>query len=1085
MKPQEPIPHNYAMAKLNKLFAVSSIVLLMATGAMVAYDYIKGWKRFQLTFLQLQEQKIRADLRAARDSQDRAELTRLDRELRDQERAIAASREDFRRAEQDLESWEGRHYAADQNYRFAKATLDAMRYDAELAAQQKRRGWEGQQRAYQEQSSRVEELKLILEQVTRDRDAALQRMERWRKTIAEIEGQRTERNATIERLRTQLATVEANPAFMLLNAPLLDFISPTLKIDQIILNDLFIDLNYMHAPRVDRCTTCHRAIDRPGFESKAEAARLQAELEQQLDNFVVPAERIEETRLRVEQLARVASARRNLKNPYRTHPYLDMFVGSSSPHPLLDFGCTSCHRGLDRATDFARAGHSPDSPEQQHRWEEEHGWKRQPFLETPMHPKQNLQSSCLKCHSDQVSIPGAPEMTRATAMVEFYGCHSCHKINTWRFTGLRKSGPDLTGIAEKTTPEWAARWIGAPHAFRPTTRMPASFYQRNIVGPTVSPSERERNVRNQNAEIQAIVSYLFNASSRRQWQPGPAGDAARGLQLVSSVGCMGCHIAQDAIKDDKGVIRVAQRDDFPLERLIGFNFVGTGTKTNPQWLYNWLKDPRHYYADAPMPDLRLTDQEAADITALLMTFVKPNFMKQPLPALDRDAVAGLTKSYLINTMSDRDANSRIASMPLNDQLVYLGQRTIEKYGCYSCHTIEGFDDMKPIGTELTTQGSKHIHLFDFGFVHDHVAWDGKEEHVSHTVPSWIYNKLRSPRVWDDSRERSYHEKLKMPNYYLSPAEAEAITAVISGMTKDRVSSRYLASMSPQKRAAEEGRKLVSQHNCRACHVVEGYGRAIASTIADPAFLPPDLTPEGARVQSPWLFNFLKDPTVMSMRPWMNVRMPTFHFSDREASTLVSGFAAEGDVPQFDTARFSEPVGRNVAIGQTVYEMLRCAQCHPASGALSVTDAGSLAPPLDLSRARLQHDWIPDWIRRPNEIIPGTRMPTNFPRNADTGEFTSPLALAINTPAFAQYKSTLMQYHESEEELVATLENVEALSNYLRDYIWTMGPAEMRMARPTLPVEVPRDRPPAQPPTVPAVPSLQTVAPSGAGERPGR
>ena len=1085
MKPQEPIPHNYSIAKLNKIFAMSSIALLIVTGAMVMYDYARGWKRFQLTFLRLQEQKIRADLRAARDAQDRAEIARLDREIKEQERAIAARREEFLQAEGDLESWEGRHYAADQNYRFAKATLDAMRYDAELATQQRRRGWEAQQRAYQEQSRRVEDLKLVLEQVTRDRDAARQRMEGWRKSIAEIEGQRAEKDAAIERLRTQLATVEQNPAFMLLNAPMLDFISPTLKVDQIILNDLFIDLNYMHGPRVDRCTTCHRAIDRPGFESKEEAARLQADLEQQLENFMIPAERIEETRLRIEGLQRIANARRNLKNPYRTHPNLDLFVGSSSPHPLLDFGCTSCHRGLDRATDFARAGHTPSSEEQLHKWEELYNWKHQQFLETPMQPVKHVQASCIKCHSGQISIQGAPEITRASAMIEFYGCHSCHKINTWRFTDLRKPGPDLTGIAEKTTPEWAARWIAYPYAFRPTTRMPASFYQRNMTGPHVDTAERQQNMLKQNAEIQAIVSYLFSVSSRRQWQPGPAGDVGRGVELINSVGCMGCHIAQDAIRDEGGEIRVARRDDFPIERLVGFNLVGTGTKTNPAWLFNWLKDPRHYYPEAPMPDLRLTDQEAADITAALMSFIKPKFMSAPLPPVDQRALAELTKSYLINTMTDRDANARLGSMSTSDQLVYLGQRTIEKYGCYSCHTIEGFDDMKPIGTELTTEGSKHIHLFDFGFVHDHVAWDGTEEHVQHTVPSWIYNKIRSPRVWDDSRERTYHEKLKMPNYYMSPEEAKAITSVVIGMTKDRVAPRYQASMSPERRAAQEAFKLVSQHNCRACHVVEGYGRAIAPLIADPAYLPPDLTPQGSRVQSPWLFNFLKDPTVMTMRPWMDVRMPTFHFSDREASTLVAGFAADGNIPQFDTARFSDPHPRGVAIGQTVYEMLRCAQCHPASGALSVTDASSLAPPLDLARPRLQHDWIPDWIRRPNEIIPGTRMPTNFPRDPNTGEFISPLASAINTPAFAAYKGRLMQHYTSEAELTAELGDVVLLTNYLRDYIWTLGPAEMRMARPSPPLEVPGS-PPARIPPAPAVPALQTSAPSAAqGERPGR
>jgi cytochrome c2 len=1058
MKPQEPIPHNYRMSSLNLIFAASAIGLLLVTGLMVVYDYVKGWKRFQLTFLRLQQEKIEGDLKRARDQQDRAELTKLGEERRQREGELARRREALREAREHLASWEGKHYAADQDYRFAKAELDAMRYEAEVAKQQRRSGWEGLARTYEAQNLKVEELKLRLEEVTRQRDAAVARADRWTASIRDIEERQKDLNDAIERLEKQLATVEENPQFMLLNAPLLDFISPTLKIDQIVLNDLFIDLNYMHAPRVDRCTTCHRAIDRPGFESRQEAARLQEELTAKIDGGQIAADRLADARARIAQLREIAEAPRNLKNPYRTHPYLDLFVGSASPHPLTDFGCTSCHRGLDRATDFARAGHSPSSEEEEHEWVEKYGWKPQPFLETPMHPRQHFNAACVKCHGNQVSVTNAPDLTRAMTMVEFYGCHACHKINNWRFSDLRKPGPDLNGIAEKTNPDWAVRWIGKPHDFRPTTRMPATFYQRNVVGPDIDPSERAEYLRNQNAEIHSIVAFLFNRSSRRNWPAPPAGDPRRGQQILNSVGCLGCHIAQDAVKGEDGKVRLAQRDDFPVERLVGFNLVGTGTKSNPAWLYNWLKNPKHYYAEAPMPDLRLTDQEAADLTAYLMSFRKPRFMQRPVSPPDPAAVAALTKSYLINTMSDRDANARIRSMPLNEQLNYLGERTVEKYGCYSCHAIKGFENTKPIGTELTTEGSKNIHLFDFGFVHEHEAWDGKKEHVHHTVPSWIYNKVRSPRVWDQGRSKTYHEKLKMPNYYLSPKEAEAITSVVVGMTKDRVAEKYLASMGPRHRAVEEMRKAVSQHNCRGCHLVEGYGRAIAQTISDPGYLPPDLTPEGARVQSPWLFNFLKDPTVMTMRPWLSVRMPTFHLDDSEANLLVQGFAADGDVPAFELTRYHQPPAQNVAIGQTVFEMLRCAQCHQTGGGAPVQDAASLAPPLDLSRARLQHDWIPDWIRRPNEIIPGTRMPTNFPRDVETGKFTSPLAAAINTPAFAGYKGRLVQAYGSEELMLKGLEDVEGLTNYIRDYIWTIGPADMRIARPQ-----PVPRMPAAPP----------------------
>src|SRR4029078_2732936 len=87
--------------------------------------------------------------------------------------------------------------------------------------------------------------------------------------------------------------------------------------------------------------------------------RLAQELQTALDrNLILPAKRAE-TEERVASLRRLAGAAREIQNPFRTHPKLDMFVGSASPHPLLEYGCTVCHRGQDRATEFRRAGHTP------------------------------------------------------------------------------------------------------------------------------------------------------------------------------------------------------------------------------------------------------------------------------------------------------------------------------------------------------------------------------------------------------------------------------------------------------------------------------------------------------------------------------------------------------------------------------------------------------------------------------------------------------------------------------------------------------------------------------------------------------
>src|SRR5437763_4762996 len=1077
MKPQEPIPHNYSIRSLNWIFALSSIGLLMTTGIMVGYDYIRGWKWFQREFMRMQQERIEGDLRAAGQAENKKQLADLDAQMRASDVEIARHRQQYLIAQKDLDSEEGKHYAADQDYRFAKANLDAQRYVAELSVVQKRDDAAAQQADYKRKSDHVQRLLLHLQDATRDRDAAKARVDQWLKKIKDTEDKKKELNASIDLYNKQLQTVDMKPGSTdwLLNLPMLDFVNPTLKIDQVVLPDLFVDVNYMHVPRVDRCMTCHRAIDTPGFESKKEAARLEKELQAKLDSFQIPQEKRKDTEDRIAQLKRIQDAPYDTLNPWRTHPKLDTCAGSASPRPLLEFGCTACHEGQDRATEFGRAGHVPPNVTMERRWsaavvrllpapwdyDQRHWqWEENPFLETPMYPRQDYEAACLKCHAGQVTVDQGERITKAMSTVEIYGCYACHKINNWRFTDLRKPGPDLTGIAEKTTPQWAIRWISEPRSFRSTTRMPSFFYQRNMIDPhVVPPAEIAQNVKYQDAESHAIVSYLFAKSTRRVWQAPAGGNAANGQKIVESVGCMACHIPSETIKDEKtGQIRLARRDDYPLERNYGFNFTGVGTKTHAGWIFNWIKNPKNYYPEAPMPSLRLTDTEAADVTAYLMTLQKPRFLQTPIRAADPKAVRELAKGYLINTLSDRDAEAKLKTMVMHDQLVYLGQRGIEKYGCYSCHNIKGFEGLKPIGTELTIEGSKALHLFDFGFMNDqHIKnEDGNVDHVIHTVPSWVYNKVRNPRIYDDRRTKVYNDKLKMPNFHLSQEEARLITMVVTGLTKEKVNSNRLAAQDARMRLIEEGRKRVSQHTCRACHVVDGRGRAIASTIADTNFLPPALSPEGARAQSPFLFNFLKDPTVMKIRPWLGVRMPTFHFTDEEANTLVTFFAEAGNRTQFDTTRGANPSPQNVVIGQQVFTMLRCAQCHVMTPvnpenppAPNTADSTSLAPNLTLARLRLRHDWISDWISRPNEMIPGTRMPTNFPRDAATGGFQSPLALAIDTPQFAPDKSTLLPlFNGNEKELKRTMTDAVALTEYLRDYIWSIGITQMRAASPT-------------------------------------
>ncbi len=70
-------------------------------------------------------------------------------------------------------------------------------------------------------------------------------------------------------------------------------------------------------------------------------------------------------------------------------------------------------------------------------------------------------------------------------------------------------------------------------------------------------------------------------------------------------------------------------------RTHGPNLDGTGSKVNAGWLYAWVRNPKGYWHETRMPNLRLTEKEAADVTAYLMSLKNEAFAARPRPALDK------------------------------------------------------------------------------------------------------------------------------------------------------------------------------------------------------------------------------------------------------------------------------------------------------------------------------------------------------------------------------------------------------------------------------------------------------------------
>ncbi len=984
--PAEPIDHHYNIPKLNRVFFASGAALTLIFLLMVWADYDRSWKTMQRAFLRIDARKTREAALAAREKIFGEERQKLMAELGAARQEVRAHRAALEKLNRKLAELEPKVYAADQNAKFAKASFDAAlyKYESSLATRPRAAPAAKKERDAIEQELTAANLKL----------AQLKQQEST--TIAEIKritARRDEVQISIEKLtadyrlaRTKLETLRQDTLFALRNSPILDMVNPSLRVQQVQLPEHYNDVNFMKIPKVDRCETCHMAAERSGFEDA------------------------------------------KLNTVFRTHPRLSLMVGGESPHPANTFGCTPCHGGRDRASSFWSAGHSPRDAQQERRWKKRFEWEFDRFNDTPVLPSKHTDAGCYRCHSAETNFPEAPTLDAGMRMVETLGCWGCHRISGIEAQKLPRPGPSLTKLAGKVSKEWAIRWVANPPAFRASTRMPSFFYQENYVNVSGSraptPAQTKMNEQGRienNTMINSIVAYLYDKSKPAEVAPvSGKGDAGGGEKLLAERGCFGCHMSDPA----------AQRDLVGTYRQFGPNLAGIGSKASRDWIYRWISNPKEWNPETKMPNLRLSHEDALDIAEYLATLkAPPEFEKAGLPATDPQTLERIGLYFEMANRTLFDAKADLAKMDQHAKEVYVGRNLIAHYGCFACHAIPGFEDAKPIGTELTEEGSKPVHRLDFGFLH-----------LPHTRHDWFRTKLTNPRVFDRDRARGWEEKLKMPNFRFSARELDYVVTAVLGFQKLNASEAAVKKLSPAEEAIERGRRIVKDHNCQGCHVIEGVGGSIRSVMADVSLAPPIIQGQGAKVQSDWLFAFLKAPKTGQIRPWLEVHMPTFGFTERELNDLTRYFAAldRASYPFLSADYATDP--KSWAAGKKVFELLKCAQCHPRSVQdmnRPGVDRATLAPNLQMASARLRHEWINDWIRRPDEWMPGTRMPTNFPKG-DDGKRTSPLAALVDAPAFAKDRADFARILGGDDGVKAFLSDPDAVTKALRDYVWSIG-----------------------------------------------
>ena len=836
-KPQgaDPGEYFYNQRNLHIVFFVSCLLMFLGYLLIIYFDYKREWKVYQEKFYDMEIAKVtyekeRVDA-VLRNEENKKKLDELNNALKqananlDKPVVIRYDGIDknvvYSELKKERESIEADLYNKQQLYNFAKGDYQSIKYEYEEAShlyeeaekQQDRRlpsfeaTYLNKKKAFEEVVGIVNKKKAEFDEVDKkaktldeQMDMVLSKQKELKAMVAKITEDR-------DAIQLRIDKEGRNFANIVRNAPIIEMFSPSIKVQQVMLPNLLDEFHFTKVAKVDRCQTCHMGISNLSYEVDEKIGEFK-------DSFI--------SKYFKEKFSN-KDDRKKYTMLFKAHPRLDLYVSSSSKHPIDRFGCTVCHEGDGRSTEFGWAVHTPDSEEQEKEWKRRNkDYEHRHLWDAPMLPRKHIYSSCRKCHSGEVEIATADDYNKGILLFERAGCYACHKTEGYAiFQGAeedkrklsdneqknyyRRPGPNLKFIKDKVSEEWAFKWMKDPKGFRPTTRMPKFFEQTNSRGKDI-----------EDVIASSMVKYIFNLSGSRSYPDiSLGGDVKKGEELVQALGCRACHIVgagEDRIYDP------AKGDSAYLSEF-GPNLNNVGSKLNKKWLYNWLKEPEHYWKDTRMPSLRLTDDEALNISEYLLTLKSNTFDKKPgVPSLNENVLNNLVLEQLQLRMPVVDAEGKLEVMNTTDKELYLGEKmVVNYYGCYSCHELKGFEKLPGIGVELSGSqaiGSKAVNKFDFGNMSIH-----KGGHIPETRYNWLFNKLNNPRIYDTGKLESTlpTDLLRMPNFGFTDSEARHLVTFLMSMTTHELSKENLKELSPDEGALNRGRRIIRDSNCKACH----------------------------------------------------------------------------------------------------------------------------------------------------------------------------------------------------------------------------------------------------------------------------
>lgn len=495
----------------------------------------------------------------------------------------------------------------------------------------------------------------------------------------------------------------------------------------------------------------------------------------------------------------------------------------------------------------------------------------------------------------------------------------------------------------------------------------------------------------------------------------------KGRTMLARYGCVRCH----SVKLPDGGSVEATDTPPPLTHI--------ADKTSREWIYAWLKDPASYSSSTTMPNFKLSDADARDISAFLIANSTPKsgdaekVAASAGAAPDPAAAASLYgESFCASCHAIQNAAGNLVGGDIGPELTKVGSKVkpewLEawlndphdydartqmpryRWNAQQLKLIASFlesktdpDFLANVHLDAATpaqiaHGKKLVTEFGCAACHE-IGGIRKPENFApeltrvgskpvvqlvflpgmpHSLPDYLAGKIRQPREFGPG--------LRMPQYTFTSDQIDDLTTALLALTDRSFTMpstlRVEAVHDTDYRPAGKAGKLMDDLNCFSCHRINGRGGDMA----------PDLSWEGSSVQSAWLNDFLRNPN--TLRPALIRRMPRFNLTDSERAELTDYMmtAYQSSSVDRDSLPLSGYPPELVEQGrQLFYSRYACQSCHIVD---TKNDKGYIGPPLAQVGSRLSGAWIFAWLKNPQALRPGTIEPNQHMSESDARALTA-------------------------------------------------------------------------------------------------